>query len=192
MTALVRMRGFWSLVLLALLQSAVSFTVRPLAVYKLAKTARFSEEPNDAAEPALDGESVSQLPSPTPSSTPPPQKQAQRLDPLIASLTRNDAAPTGKTQNVPFFGEVEVDGSLIVLVPAIVIGVLGFVMSIGVAMNSKDAFVDQMVQLSDGINNMAIQKASTVVDPNSCRGLCSAQDQDLENLRGFMEGLRKP
>ena len=186
MTGLLNMRGLWSLVLLALLQSAESFTVRPHVVYKLAKSARFSEEPNDVAGSALDVESVSQRPSPSPS-----QKQAQRIDPLIARLTTNNAAPTGKTRNVPFFGEVDVDGSLVVLVPAIITGVLGFVTAIVVAINSKDAFVEQLVQLSDGINNMAIQRASTVVDPDTCRGLCSAQDQDLANLRGFMESLRK-
>lgn len=112
------------------------------------------------------------------------------MDPLIASLTRNDVAKSTKSLTVPLLGEIDVDGSLIVLVPAIVIGLVGFVMSIGVAMNAKDTFVDQLVQISDEINYMAIQKTNAVVDPNVCRGLCSTQEQDLDNLRGFMEGLR--
>ena len=170
------MRGLVYLVFLALLQSTVSFTVRPSVTAFTSTTMLFSTE-----EPAPED----LLPT-----NPTPPLVTKRMDPLIASLTRNDVAKSTKSLTVPLFGEIDVDGSLIVLVPAIVIGLVGFVMSIGVAMNAKDTFVDQLVQISDEINYMAIQKTNAVVDPNVCRGLCSTQEQDLDNLRGFMEGLR--
>ena len=166
------------LVFLVVLPYAVPFTIRPTV------TAFTTPTPTTR--------SLTEDPSPDDvlPSNPPPPPITKRMDPLIASLTRNDSDKNAKTQVVPFFGEIDVDGSLIVLVPAIVIGLVGFVMSIGVAMNAKDTFVEQLVQISDGINNMAIQKTNVVVDPNVCRGLCSTQEQDLDSLRGFMEGLR--
>lgn len=113
----------------------------------------------------------------------------------MAAVTR--AAPAssgtqdGKTTNLPFFGEMPVDGSLLVLGPAVVIAVVGFVMSIVVAFNARDTFVDQLVQLSDDINTAALAKATegSSLDDATCRGLCSSQEQQLEGMRAFMEGI---
>jgi hypothetical protein len=73
---------------------------------------------------------------------------------------------------------------LIVLAPAAVIAVLGFIFSIVVTFNNQDEFVKI-------INQASQQNTNKVYDENVCRGLCSSQDQDLEGLRGFMESLRK-
>lgn len=113
----------------------------------------------------------------------------------MAAVTRaapdSSATQNGRTTNLPFFGEMPVDGSLLVLAPAVVIAVVGFIMSIVVAYNAKDTFVDQLVQLSDDINTAALAKANhgTSLDDATCRGLCSSQEQQLEGMRAFMEGI---
>lgn len=110
----------------------------------------------------------------------------KRLNPFIASLTRNDESTPIDTRPVPLFGEVAIDGSLVVLVPAAVISVLGFIFSIVVALNSGDSFVQELseVDLPETKNNPTV-----VVE--QCRGLCSSQDENLDGLRNFMESITK-
>ena len=140
---------------------------------------------SEGAMSAIPGE---QLPTPT---SPPPVPQ-KRLDPLMASLTRMDpGAADVPTKNLPLLGEVPVDGSLTLLVPAAVIAVLGFLLSIVVAFQSQDLIVQSLVQASEDIAQTASMKTNMVYDDNVCRGLCSSQEQDLDNLRNFMESLRK-
>lgn len=128
----------------------------------------------------------------SPPPTPPPPVPPKRLDPLMASLTRMDPETArGPTRNIPIFGEVPVDGSLVVLVPAAVIGFLGFVLSIVVAVQSSDLIVDSLNSVADDLTQSAFENSNKVYDESVCRGLCSSQDQDLDNLRSFMEGLRK-
>lgn len=109
-------------------------------------------------------------------------------DPLIASLTRNDG-PTGNvpTQQVPLFGEVPADGTLGLLVPALAIGVLGFIFSIVVAFNARDELVSEF----NKIEVPEMKYTPTVVKEGECRGLCSSQEQDLDGLRNFMEGISR-
>jgi hypothetical protein len=157
-------------------------------------TLRFSSN-NDEPEP---DEPMPVLPITDPvmaamSSVPPPPPKRRQLDGLMAAVTR--AAPSTaatqnvKTTNLPFFGEMPVDGSLLVLGPAAVIAVVGFVMSVVVAFNAKDTFVDQLAQLSDDINTAALVKTNQGSLDGSCRGLCSSQEQQLEGMRAFMEGI---
>jgi len=150
-------------------------------------TLKSSEDSGDATSNNWNNE------SPPPSlPTPPPPVPPKRLDPLMASLTRMDPETArGPTRNIPIFGEVPVDGSLIVLVPAAVIGFLGFVLSIVVAVQSSDLIVDSLNSVADDIAQTAFENSNKVYDESVCRGLCSSQDQDLNNLRSFMEGLRK-
>ena len=117
-------------------------------------------------------------------------KQQETLDPLIQSLTRNDVDTTNvKKTNLPLLGEVPVDGSLLVLVPVAIIAVVGFIMSIQIGFQSKDALVEQL----DIINNVMSQSPvkKTVPVKAGCRGLCSDQGAQLDNMKGFMEGLSK-
>lgn len=119
-------------------------------------------------------------------------QQVQRLDPLMASLTRTDPSVANlPTRQVPFFGEVPVDGSLTVLIPAAVIAVLGFILSIVVAFNSKDLLVSTLNQVSNEISSTAVRQSNQQYDDSVCRGICSSQDDDLDGLRKFMNGLKK-
>mmetsp|Transcript_31113 Transcript_31113/g.51387 ORF Transcript_31113/g.51387 Transcript_31113/m.51387 type:complete len:183 (-) Transcript_31113:28-576(-) len=172
--------------LAALLQSSLAFSVRPAVVSSRrgVSVARFlaSDDNNDEAKPAA-----------PPVTTVPPPKPPRVLDPLVASVTRVDpSAPGKKMVNVPLLGEIDVEGSLVVLIPAAVIAVVGFIMSFVVAFNARDTLVDQLTQISTGINEAALAKTNQVpVDPTGCRGLCSSQDQQLESMRSFMEGISK-
>ncbi|KAL3781218.1 hypothetical protein HJC23_003535 [Cyclotella cryptica] len=120
---------------------------------------------------------------------PPAQPRRQTLDPLVASLTRiDDPIPSNTpTTNVPLIGEIPADGNLALFVPAAAIGVLGFIFSIVVAFNAKDAIVQELSQ----VELPKMEYTPTVVEEGVCRGLCSSQESDLEGLRGFMQNLAK-
>lgn len=125
------------------------------------------------------------VPPPIMASTPTPAKD-KSLDPLIASLTSPGTPPKEgtETKNIPLLGEIPVDGSLLVLVPAAGIAVIGFIMSIVVAFNSRDAFVDTLTNINP-------PPPKTTVVTKDCRGICSTQQDDLNDLRGFMEKISK-
>lgn len=147
-----------------------------------------SETPGEFSDDEMS--SSQEIPSSVPQQPPtPPQR---RLDPLMASLTRMDpATANAPTRKVPILGEIPIDGSFTVLVPAAVIAVLGFIFSIVVAVNSQDEFVRILAQVSEDIADTAAQKTNMVYDENVCRGICSSQEQDLEGLRGFMQMISK-
>ena len=111
----------------------------------------------------------------------------QRLDPLVASLTRMDAdminTPTTK---VPLLGEIPLDGSIVVLIPVALIAIVGFIMSINIAMNSQDLISEKIDEINAVLSAPPVKQ--TVVN-EGCRGLCSDQDQQLDNMRGFMNSL---
>ena len=124
-----------------------------------------------------------------------PQPQ-QRLDPLLASLTRMDEEMMNTpTTKVPLLGEIPLDGSIVVLLPVALIAVVGFVMSINIAFNSKDLIVEKMdeANLSGkmGEINAAMSKppVKQSVEYDGCRGLCNNQDEQLDNMRNFMNSL---
>jgi hypothetical protein len=101
------------------------------------------------------------------------------------------ATANAPTRKLPLFGEVPVDGSMTVLLPAAGIAALGFIFSIVVAFNSQDEFVRIIAQAGTDIADQATQKTNMVYDENVCRGLCSSQESDLEGLRNFMQSLAK-
>eukprot|EP00978_Attheya_sp_CCMP212_P010207 scaffold24519_cov53-Attheya_sp.AAC.3 len=172
----------------------------PLPTGRLFAESESSADANDETDGSEEEETpVVEQPAAAAAASPavpraPPAPRAKRMDPLMASLTRDDSGSSGgdsKKMNVPLFGEVEVDGSLVVLAPAIVIGIVGFIMSINVALNSKDAISSSLSQYSESANNAAISRTNVVPGDGSCRGLCSSQESDLEGLRGFMTGISK-
>lgn len=138
-------------------------------------------------------EAVSSYPSPPITRANAPSPAPSRiLDPLMDTLTRVDSATANlPTRNIPFFGEVPADGSLLVLVPAAFIAVLGFVLSIVVAINSKDAIVATLSQVSNELSQTAVSKSSKAYDDGVCRGICSSQQEDLEGLKTFLNRLKK-
>jgi len=120
---------------------------------------------------------------------PPPVKEV-RMDPLIASLTRTDPQTAdAKSINVPLLGEFPIDGSVVVLAPAAIIAVLGFVMSINIAFNSKDVILSSVQGVGEVMSTPPVMK--TTVRSDGCRGLCSSQESDLEGLRSFMGRFAK-
>lgn len=110
----------------------------------------------------------------------------KKVDPLIASLTRNDESTPTKTRTVPLFGEVTED-DFKALAPVVAIGVLGFLFSIVVAFNSMDSLGQQLSK----VTIPEVKYTPTVVKEGECRGLCSNQDQDLDGLRNFMESISR-
>jgi len=120
---------------------------------------------------------------------PPPGK---RLDPLMAALTRDDQAGSNdETKNVPFFGEVSVDGGLLVLLPAAFIAVIGFIFSFVVAFQSRDVMISSLTELSNGINEAALSKTNQVPADDACRGLCSSQEEQLDAMRNIMQSISR-
>ena len=118
---------------------------------------------------------------------PPAVQQRKQLDPLIASLASPGPPPKEgtETRNVPFLGEIPVDGSLVVLVPAAAIAVIGFIMSIVVGFNARD----EMVRTLESVNPPPPK--AVVIDKDKCRGICSSQESDLDSMRSMMENLSK-
>lgn len=113
--------------------------------------------------------------------------QRQRLDPLVASLTRMDEGMLNTpTTKVPLLGEIPLDGSIVVLLPVALIAVVGFILSINIALNSKDAIVEKMDEINAVLSTPPV-KETVVAD--GCRGLCSDQDEQLNNMRDFMNSL---
>mmetsp|Transcript_7647 Transcript_7647/g.16653 ORF Transcript_7647/g.16653 Transcript_7647/m.16653 type:complete len:213 (-) Transcript_7647:319-957(-) len=110
-----------------------------------------------------------------------------KLDPLIASLTRIDEPTPANvpTTKVPLFGEVPADDNLAVLAPVAAVSVLGFIYSIVVAFSSRDSIVQEMSK----VELPKMEYTPTVVKEGECRGLCSSQDEDLDGLRNFMQGI---
>ena len=111
------------------------------------------------------------------------------MDPLMASLTRDDsgATPDGPTQTVPFLGEIPADGSMLLLAPAVAFAILGFGFSFVIAFNSADQIVDSIAQSGDSLAQTAKNRNNRVYDKDVCRGLCSSQEQDIDGMRNFME-----
>lgn len=132
-------------------------------------------------------------PPPSPTRNSPQVVRQQRMDPLMASLTRDnsDISPDQPTQNVPIFGEIPADGTLLLLGPAVLFAVLGFVYSIVIAFNSSDRIVDSLMQAGDSVAQSAVNRNNRVYDKNVCRGLCSSQQDDIDGMRNFMEAITR-
>jgi hypothetical protein len=159
--------------------------ISPAVLFAAEDTIEEPSEPSD--EPVSQEVSV---PKPA-ARRPPPPPPPKIIDPLMASLTRNYSASGTPTKKIPLFGEVPVDGSLGLLVPVAIIAVLGFVLSIVVGLQSQDLIASAFNQVSDDLVNSATNQANQVYDDDACRGICSSQATDLEDLRSFMEGLGK-
>ena len=158
---------------------------------KIARSHGFAQNFQPTILYSTEGDEENKVPTRTPqkSFTNEP-KAPETIDPLIQSLTRNDVDSTNsKKVKLPLLGEVPVDGSLLVLVPVAVIAIVGFIMSIQIGFQSKDAIVQQLDKINNVMSQPPVKK--TVVPTSECRGLCSNQDEQLDYIRGFMEGVSK-
>mmetsp|Transcript_25691 Transcript_25691/g.53513 ORF Transcript_25691/g.53513 Transcript_25691/m.53513 type:complete len:214 (-) Transcript_25691:2359-3000(-) len=141
--------------------------------------------PEQGDEPSLPPPPPAMVSQPTSGLQPIPQTQ-KKLDPLLRSLTRSDDpnSANAPTMSVPLLGELVLDKSLFVLLPVAGFAVIGFFLSIYVALNSSDAFVVLEEAATQG-------KKDPIEVVDGCRGICSTQEQDLEGLRQFMNSLSK-
>ena len=161
------------------------------ATSSVRKSVLFStEESAEAYESEFNLEESSEAAAPM-SSIPqqPAANKGKKLDPLIASLTRIDEPTPANVpmQRVPLLGEVPADGNLALLIPAAGIAILGFIFSIVVAFNARDELVSEFSK----VEIPKMEYKPTVVVEGECRGLCSNQDEDVDGLRNFMEGISK-
>ena len=115
----------------------------------------------------------------TPPPTPPPPPS------LLLSLTSVESQDVSKSSSkvvkefkLPLLGTLPLDGSLLLAVPAAVIGVLGVLTALYVAINSADELGSALksTNLSPAEKRRADGKGGDKV----CRGLCYDQDEDLE------------
>lgn len=105
------------------------------------------------------------------------------LDPLFKAVTRSGPlADAAKTVQVPLFGELSLDQSLFILLPIVAFAILGIITSIVVLINSTDEF-------ATAIQNQQVSASASAVDPSTCRGLCSNNNNDVDSLRQYMMGI---
>lgn len=79
-----------------------------------------------------------------------PDNAEKPLDPLIQALTKmDDETLNAPTIKAPLFGEIPIDGSIVVLIPAVLIAVAGFIFSIVIGIQSKDIIADQITQVTE-------------------------------------------
>merc|ERR1711935_1166174 len=69
----------------------------------------------------------------------------QRTDSLVASLTRLDPEiANAPTRVIPIFGEIPVDGTLLLLVPVTLIAVLGVILTFYIGYTSRDVIAEEL------------------------------------------------
>jgi len=110
----------------------------------------------------------------------------------MVSLTRNNDPtfdPNAPTVSVPLIGELALDRSFFLFVPIATFAVLGVLTSVYVLINSGDAFVDAIADSTAEIFTIPASSSSPAVDPGTCRGLCSSQEESLEGMRAFMNAI---
>jgi hypothetical protein len=108
--------------------------------------------------------------------------------PSLPPVQPSRPAQGGAMSNNPLVqGEVTMDGSLLVLIPAAVIGIGGFFLSIYVGINSSDEIIEALNASAGSLEIKPRNEQS--VDNSKCRGLCSSQAEDLQGLESFMQRL---
>ena len=178
---------FFILALIFSSQRTAGFTTQAFCAQPKTSTGRFS---SDESIPESENMPLPDERSATP--PPPPPVPKKRLDLLMASLTRMDeATANAPTTSVPFLGEIPADGSLVVLLPAAGIAVLGFIFSIVVAANSGDQLVEALNGAGQDLADKVAAQPNQTYDPSICRGLCAPNDSDIDGLKNLMESFRR-
>jgi len=113
----------------------------------------------------------------TPASRPKPS------NPLTDPLVRMATNPS-PTKTVPLLGEIPLDGSLVVLLPAAAIAVLGAIASLFVAYNARDDIIQSLASV-----NPPPPRKQVISD--KCRGICSSQEESFESLQKVMGSWAK-
>lgn len=144
---------------------------------------------DSVATPAAEDDN-NNIESTTPVSS--PKQQKKNLDPLLVSVTRmDDDTMNAPTLKLPLWGDIILDRSLFLFLPLAGFAILGFLLSIYILINSGDEFVNAITE------NAKVQSLTTLkpifssdgTEIDTCRGLCSSQEQDLQNLKIYMNNL---
>mmetsp|Transcript_28709 Transcript_28709/g.44634 ORF Transcript_28709/g.44634 Transcript_28709/m.44634 type:complete len:257 (-) Transcript_28709:70-840(-) len=88
-------------------------------------------------------------------------------------------------------GVIPRDGSLLLLIPSLVISVGGFLAAIGIALNSGDAISQAVNEMEQSYVDSFKPKPAVYTPSETCRGLCSNQQEDLDGLRSFMQKISR-
>ena len=108
---------------------------------------------------------------------------------LIPSVTAVD--PNIEETDNDTGGVIPRDGSLLLLIPSLVITVVGVVAAIGIALNSGDAISQAAGEMKQGYVESFKPKPAVYEASENCRGLCSNQEEDLDGLRTFMQKISR-
>merc|ERR1719444_583885 len=84
---------------------------------------------------------------------------------------------------------METSGSLLLLIPSLAIAIGGFAVAINIAMNSPDAVSQVTSEIEENIAASFKPKPAIYESDGECRGLCSNQDKDIDNLRSFLNRI---
>ena len=110
----------------------------------------------------------------------PPPVQQPRMDPLMASLTRIDPETAGSSE------ASEREKKL--LYPALGFAAIGFFASLFMTVTSMDTISAKLQQSTEVLSQPPVMNKQY---DDACRGLCSSQDQQLEDMRSFMNKFAK-
>lgn len=110
----------------------------------------------------------------------PPPVQQPRMDPLMASLTRIDPEIAGSSE------ASEREKKL--LYPALGFAAIGFFSSLFMTVTSMDTISAKLQQSTEVLSQPPVMNKQY---DDACRGLCSSQDQQLEDMRSFMNKFAK-
>uniref|UniRef100_A0A7S3Q853 Transmembrane protein n=1 Tax=Chaetoceros debilis TaxID=122233 RepID=A0A7S3Q853_9STRA len=118
--------------------------------------------------------------TPTPNFQTSPTPQDRTMDPLMASLTRDDGDSSKD------------DNSLLILAPVALFAIVGLFLSINIGFQSKDIIGAEVTKVTKIMSSPPAKKAQVWNDKvDGCRGLCSDQDAQLDSMSKFMNGLAK-
>ncbi|GKY93901.1 hypothetical protein MPSEU_000357000 [Mayamaea pseudoterrestris] len=147
------------------------------------------QQPLESSDPARKESTDSESLTVPPSQQQPERVQRRSLDPLVASLTRmDDETVNAKRTQIPLWGELILDKSLMVFLPVAAFAILGFALSVYLLINSQDVIVDTLTDVTSSSSDY-LKGVEAPIDDGTCRGLCGSQQESLESLRGFMTGL---
>ena len=110
----------------------------------------------------------------------PPPVQQSRMDPLMASLTRIDPETAVSSDTS------EREKKL--LYPALGFAAIGFFSSVFMTVTSMDTISAKLQQSTEVLSQPPVMNKQY---DDTCRGLCSSQDQQLEDMRSFMNKFAK-
>lgn len=103
---------------------------------------------------------------------------------IVSSVTASSSKEESEDKGV-----IPRDGSLLILIPSIAITIGGFVLAANIALNSPEQISQAVGEIEVSFAEKFKPKPAIYESTGECRGLCSNQQQDVDNLRLFMEKI---